>query len=436
MSCVILGAGVTGLAAGVASGFEVLEAAERPGGICSSYYVRPGTTERLAAMPAHRDAYRFELGGGHWIFGGDPAVLRMLESVARHRSYQRRSAVYFAGTAASVPYPLQNHLKDLPPHVAVKALSQMAESSGQQPAGTMKEWLSTRFGGALGELFFFPFNERYTAGLYDRIAPQDDYKTPMFLSSVIRGALTPTEPAGYNATFLYPEEGLDVLAARLAGRCRIRYGSEVQRIDARSRHLVLRDGRTIAYESVLSTLPLNRVVELAGLSLASPPDPYTSVLVLNIGAVRGPRCPDDHWLYVPDAASGFHRIGFYSNVDRAFVPATTAGSANRTSIYVERAYPGGLRPEAPAIRAYAAEVVRELQAWGFIREVEVLDPTWIDVAYTWRWPGSNWVREATMRLADLGIHVVGRYGRWVFQGIADSVRDGLFVGAAHRSSLP
>jgi hypothetical protein len=141
-------------------------------------------------------------------------------------------------------------------------------------------------------------------------------------------------------------------------------------------------------------------------------------------------------LYVPDAASGFHRIGFYSNVDRAFVPATTAGSANRTSIYVERAYPGGLRPEAPAIRAYAAEVVRELQAWGFIREVEVLDPTWIDVAYTWRWPGSNWVREATMRLADLGIHVVGRYGRWVFQGIADSVRDGLFVGAAHRSSLP
>jgi hypothetical protein len=28
--------------------------------------------------------------------------------------------------------------------------------------------------------------------------------------------------------------------------------------------------------------------------------------------------------------------------------------------------------------------------------------------------------------------MVGRYGRWIFQGIADSLRDGLFVGAALR----
>jgi len=38
----ILGAGMTGLAAGRASGFPVYEAEETPGGICSSYYVRPG----------------------------------------------------------------------------------------------------------------------------------------------------------------------------------------------------------------------------------------------------------------------------------------------------------------------------------------------------------------------------------------------------------
>jgi hypothetical protein len=209
----------------------------------------------------------------------------------------------------------------------------------------------------------------------------------------------------------------------------------VQRIDTDARELALRDGTTLPYRSVLSTLPLNRVVELAGLSLASPPDPHTSVLVLNIGAVRGPRCPDDHWVYVPDAASGFHRVGFYSNVDPAFVPARHDGSPGRVSIYVEKAYPGGLRPDAPAIQAYSAEVVRELERWGFIERVEVADPTWIDVAYTWRWPDSTWVREATTGLAEKGIHTVGRYGRWVFQGIADSVRDGLFVGAALKSAL-
>jgi hypothetical protein len=28
--------------------------------------------------------------------------------------------------------------------------------------------------------------------------------------------------------------------------------------------------------------------------------------------------------------------------------------------------------------------------------------------------------------------MVGRYARWVFQGIADSIRDGLLVGASFR----
>jgi protoporphyrinogen oxidase len=435
MSHVILGAGVTGLAAGVATGFEVLEAAERPGGICSSYYVRPGASERLPAMPPAKDAYRFELGGGHWVFGGDPAVLQMLEALVKHRRYTRRSGVYFARTAASVPYPLQNHLRCLPPDTAAHALVEMTAPPRTASIRTMREWLLVNFGEALCELFFFPFNECYTASLYDKIAPQDDYKTPVNLPAVIRGALADTEAAGYNATFLYPEEGLDVLTRRLSERCKVRYGCRVQRIETDARSLLLEDGRAMPYKSILSTLPLNTTVELAGLRLTCPPDPHTSVLVLNIGAVRGARCPDDHWLYVPDAASGFHRVGIYSNVDKAFVPASGAGSPERVSIYVEKAFMGGDRPDSREVQAYSTETIAELQRWGFIERVEVVDPTWIEVAYTWRWPGSGWVREATSRLSERGIHSVGRYGRWVFQGIADSIRDGLFVGAALKTTL-
>lgn len=47
MASFILGAGVTGLAAGIASGLPVFESVESPGGICSSYYICPGTKERL-----------------------------------------------------------------------------------------------------------------------------------------------------------------------------------------------------------------------------------------------------------------------------------------------------------------------------------------------------------------------------------------------------
>jgi protoporphyrinogen oxidase len=103
---IILGGGMTGLAAGMASGLPVLEAADASGGICSSYYLCPGTTDRLATAPHHGEAYRFEIGGGHWIFGGDPAILHLIRTLTPVKSYQRRSSVYFCQGDRYVPYPL------------------------------------------------------------------------------------------------------------------------------------------------------------------------------------------------------------------------------------------------------------------------------------------------------------------------------------------
>ena len=60
----------------------------------------------------------------------------------------------------------------------------------------------------------------------------------------------------------------------------------------------------------------------------------------------------------------------------------------------------------------------------------MVDPTWIEVAYTWSWPGSRWRQKALKALEQHGIYQVGRYARWVFQGIADSVRDGFYAGSS------
>jgi hypothetical protein len=35
-------------------------------------------------------------------------------------------------------------------------------------------------------------------------------------------------------------------------------------------------------------------------------------------------------------------------------------------------------------------------------------------------------------LEDKGIYQIGRYGRWRFQGIADSIRDGFVAGSSFR----
>lgn len=429
MSTLILGGGVTGLAAGCVSGLPVFEAAKRPGGICSSYYVRPGDRERLPAPPSDGEAYRFEVGGGHWIFGGDVTVLRFIDALTKTRRYARKSGVWFSDTSRYVPYPLQNHLRLLPPEMASQALREMVER--RAPASpTMQSWLLASFGPTLCQLFFDPFHELYTSGLHRQIAAQDGQKSPVDLASVIAGAFGDVASAGYNTTYSYPTDGLDALTGGMAARCDVRYGKRATKIDVGAKQVLFADGSLERYEALICTLPLDQTMAMADLKVDEAPDPATSVLVLNLGAQRGLRCPDDHWLYHPRTRSGFHRVGFYSNVDDTFLPRSSRGKQSHVGIYVERSFRAGQRPSDVELQAYSEAVITELTDWGFISGLEVVDPTWIDVAYTWSMPGSHWKPKALACLHSHDIYMVGRYARWAFQGIAESIRDGFYAGAS------
>ncbi|MER3447005.1 MAG: protoporphyrinogen oxidase-like protein [Candidatus Dadabacteria bacterium] len=425
----ILGAGMTGLAAGWASGLPVYEAQGVPGGICSSYCIRPLSNNRLYTPPEDGEIYRFEIGGGHWIFGGDPVVLHFIQLLTPVKSYERNSSVFFSKRNLYVPYPIQNHLGYLDKEIASKALTEIITAPKQTPR-TMSEWLEQSFGPTLVELFFGPFHEKYTAGLWTQIAPQDAYKSPVNISLVIQGAFDRTPPVGYNATYIYPQEGLNTLAQRMAMRCNVQYEKQVAQIDIHKKEVLFADGSGARYNMLISTLPLSKAMEMASLELDERPDCYTSVLVLNIGAERGIRCPDEHWLYIPDTDSGFHRVGFYSNVDTHFLPKSSQMTNDRVSIYVERAYWNKGKPSDKEIEIYSGEVIKELRSWEFIGQVEVIDPTWIEVAYTWSWLDSRWRVKALKLLEKHSVYQIGRYGRWVFQGIAESIKDGFFIGAA------
>jgi protoporphyrinogen oxidase len=429
MSRWIVGGGMTGLAAGIASSFRVLERLDHPGGICASY---------------EREGYHFELGGGHWIFGGDPVVTRLLAGASEMRSYRRRSAVLFLGgrevtrdlRSLLVPYPIQDNLFALPKELREAALAEILDSGRDGSTDTMAGWMERQFGPTLCRIFFDPFHERYTAGLFHQIAPQDAYKSPIDKAAVRRGAEQENTDAGYNATFLYPSRGLDAASRWLAQRCDIQYGAAVVRIDTETQSIELSDGRTHSYETVLTTAPLNRTVEMAGLSgRVGVAEPYTSVLVLNLGATLPHTAlarNGYHWLYIPDSHSGFHRVGYYSNVDPLFLPESSRNDPGRGSLYIETAFRGGERPSAEATQVLVNAIVEELQQSGLIERVEAADPTWVDVAYTWRRPGSDWVARATAVCQECGIEPAGRYGRWSFQGIAASLKEGLLLGSVLR----
>lgn len=431
----ILGAGMTGLAAGMASKLPIFEAKEAPGGICSSYYIRPGDNTHLEIRPQDGEAYRFEIGGGHWIFGGDPLVSQLIQNLTPIKTYSRCSSVFLPEKALFIPYPLQHNLRFLEAKTAARALQEMAEGMMiRTDSKTMAEWLETSFGSVLCELFFNPFHEQYTAGLWSEIAPQDGYKSPVDFSLATQGALDQAFPVGYNVTFIYPKDGLDSLVRRIAQNCKIRYNKKVIKIDPKERTIYFEDGSMNCYSKLLSTLPLNRMMDITDLGVDDDSYPSTSVLVLNIGAIRGENCPIDHWIYIPRSKAGFHRVGFYSHVDELFLPVDKDSGHDLVSIYVEKAYPDKQKPTDEEIVRISKNIVQELQDWGWIRAVDVIDPTWIEVAYSWTIPGSQWKKDSLLVLEKHNIFQIGRYARWMFQGIADSIRDGLMAGAAFKEA--
>jgi protoporphyrinogen oxidase len=430
---------MTGLAAASASGLPVYERSGVPGGICASYYIRRGEKIRHHRAPPDDEAYRFEYGGGHWIWAGDPATAQLVESLTPLTRHARRAAVYFAGRDLFVPYPLQFHLRNLGYRLGMRILFETIQHRPlSSSADTLAEAARRRFGPTLCGLFFDPFHERYTAGLSREIEPQDSSKSPIELRRVIAGVFKrrPNDDSGYNAMFSYPQNGLDALVRRLSQSSTIHYGKEVVRIDTSTKVVTFSDRSEVAYESMISTLPLDRMLQLANLVVDEQPDPFTSVLVINIGAKRGARCPNQHWLYVPTSATGFHRVGFYSNVDPSFLPASQRTRNEMVGIYVEIAFRGGSIPDSSEIERLCAAAIRELQGWGWIGEAEVIDPTWIETAYTWTRPGSLWRDKGLNALRALGIHQVGRYAQWASkvdqQSIAHSIRTGLEAGECLR----
>ena len=419
---VILGAGMTGLSAGINLEMEVVECNSVPGGNCMSYYIG------LDGKRTKRNdkAYRFEIGGGHWIFGADKEIFNFITALTLVKIYERKSAVYLPELDLFVPFPIQNHLFYLPKSIRETVLKEILKSENC-PVTTLADWLEINFGKTLCELFFFPFHHLYTAGLYSQISPQDPFKSPVNKELIIKGAENKTPTVGYNATFIYPQYGLDSLVEKMVQKCHIYFNKNVIKFDVKKKEIIFTDRTSLAYETIISTLPLNKVLKMAGFEYGNL-YPYTSILVINIGGKKGEKCPDDYWVYIPRSKAGFHRVGFYSNVDISFLPSTTRSDSSEVSIYVEKAFKMNAKPSLPEIEKICEEVIQELKSWGFITEAEVVSTAWVEIAYTWQWPKLNKRDKALCMLRKHGIYQTGRYGKWKFQGIAESIKDGLNIG--------
>jgi len=119
----VLGGGLSGLAlASRVRDAEVLEAADRPGGLCRSLSF---------------DGFTFDPHGSHILFSRDPRAMAIYEGLLGENVCRRRrnTKVFYKGRY--VKYPFENGLGDLPPEDNLACLLGYVEAWAARHAGTL-----------------------------------------------------------------------------------------------------------------------------------------------------------------------------------------------------------------------------------------------------------------------------------------------------------
>ena len=411
----IVGAGVAGLGAGAAArerglDFQVVEAANRPGGLVQ--------TDEL-------EGFRFDRTAHVLHFRRRRLEQRFRRLGVALRPIKRRAAVVV--DRHLVPYPLQYNLwalgnSDLAASLLRDLTRAVATRSSER--GSFADLLRSRWGKGLVSLFFRPYNEKLWGRPLEELpaACAGEYLSEVDLELAGLGATGSVEYAGYNGHFLYPASGrLGDIAARLAEpiRGQLSCGERVVAVDLDSHEAGTSEGRSIGYERLIGTAPLPVLLEAAGYP-RNRSNLFDATSVANVRvAVRGQMRKPLHWVYAADPDVPFHRIAFPRNLSASTCPAGCA------SLSVEYTLPHrGPRMSTEDVANAAVAYVTDLGLID-VEEVRGIWETIISPAYVvHRAPTREEFSELLASLADCDVHLAGRFGEWDYLSIEQAFSSG------------
>jgi protoporphyrinogen oxidase len=284
------------------------------------------------------------------------------------------------------------------------------------------------FGTGIAKHFMLPYNQKFwKQDLRTITSDWVSWSIPKpTLEEVVNGALGLTNKGmGYNPKFIYPRNGgIDCLPRALARSIRNVHTKETVRyVDPQKKYVRLASGREEPYEFLISTLPLPLLYGM----LKDTPDSLVanaqhlraiSVLNINIGIDR-PGVSNQHWIYFPEDQFVFSRVGFPMNFSKSVAPE------GASSIYVEITHHPGEKPE---LEKTFARVMSDLQKCGILRSDDrVLTRHVIDIHFAYvvfDQHRQNHLQNLIDYLESRDIFTAGRYGRWDYYSMEDSILGG------------
>jgi protoporphyrinogen oxidase len=387
-----------------------------------------------------KDGFTFDY-TGHFLHFHKPRikdwVLRFLGKELKTRT--RHAVIYSEGVYSEYPY--QENNAGLPPAILRENVLGYLEAAlhrrfgGIDPAraGDFQTWCLQAFGPGISRNFMYPYNRKLWKTGLRRLSTHwmGRFVPSPRIPEVLEGAFhRKPSHSGYNATFLYPDQGgISVLPRAIgAGLPNLWRGVGLQGVDLLQRKARLASGLEVGYKDLVSSLPLPRLAALSrglpsSLARAARRLKATSIYNINFG-IRGKQPVPYSWVYFPEGKFEFHRAGSVSSC----VP--TVAPPGHSSFYVEFSYRGG-RPDAGRLGRHAVEKLRELGWLHDGKQVVVRADLDIPNAYVLY---DREREEAVPRLLrffrKMGVHPVGRYGRWEYGSMESALEQGIEAAQA------
>ena len=206
----------------------------------------------------------------------------------------------------------------------------------------------------------------------------------------------------------------------------IRYNTVATTIAAQEKLIHLSDGSVVSFDSVISTIPLPRLVGITRRLLPSTRAIAGTLkaldLVLVDVGVRDPRDDGVHWAYLPDENALGYRLHAVHNLSDRMAP-------KGHGLYTVEIAHSPYRP-LPT-RSLQARVVADLIDLGWLHSAS--DVTFIrerrhTTAYALPLIGSGRAADDVRRcLEALDVYSVGRFGEWKYSNMEDALIDGAAV---------
>ncbi|MFI5046027.1 MAG: protoporphyrinogen/coproporphyrinogen oxidase [Acidimicrobiia bacterium] len=415
---VIIGGGPAGLSLAhhLERAYELVEREDEVGGLCRSFTLGDAVFDY----------------GGHAYFTGHAHVTELIAATSPTSLYRQPRRAFVASHGTVVPYPFQSNLHGLPVEVVKECLVGAVEtlqSSPAAPPSDLDQWIDRAFGSGVARHFLRPYNEKVWAHPLAEIVPSwvDDRIVQPRIADMIEGALHRRRYVDIpNATVAYPSTGGFAELYSGLGRAaapNTRRG-EVTLVDVHEQLVVTAAGETYPYGTLVSTMPLSELVRITRprsermCSLASSLA-HNSLSLVNV-VVGRTAITDMQRLYVADPTVPFHKLVFNSN------SSPSLKSSKHFGIQAEVTYSSYKPLDRDGLEA---TVVAQLHNLGILGERDpIVATSTVDVRYAYpiaTRAGQQAVAELRRHYAELGVHLLGRFGEWDYINSDEAVHRGM-----------